>query len=711
MRSSKVDIHNSKTLLVIVLLLLSIFCFAVFLDIPGVRQVFGFFYLTFVPGFVFLKILNVTKLSRTETVLFSLGLSVAFLMFAGLLVNEFGFLLGISEPLSLTPLMVTLNIFMLIGGLIAYLRNGDIKFWRAKTINKPLPFVLLLSALPILSFLGAMSVNFYGNNSILLLMLIIISIVFIMGVISRKLLPSKFYSLAIVMIAIALLFHSSLISQNWVNFRSDVNLEYFVFKTTENNAHWSSYFTDLGYGRFNSMLSITILPTVYSILMNLDATCIIKVLYPLLFAFLPVALYRLWQINFSDKQSFVAAFLLIATSTFYTEMLGLCRQMVAELFFVLLLLVIFSEKMKPIHKTICFIVFTFALVTSHYGLAEIFFFFIFFVFISLIVMKRPSVKITATLVVLFFVIMHSWYIFSSNSLVFDSIVSYGNFVYQQLGQFFNPASRGISILRGLGMETSPSIWNSIGRAFAYFTEFFILAGFIGLITRRKKILLKKEYLMFTVIAMASLVALIAVPGLARTLNMTRFYHILLLFLAPLFVVGVDFFVKLIVKRRTELVTSIIILVVLVPYFLFQTNFIYEVVGTESWSLPLSKHRMSESFLRSGFGYFDQSEITGALWITKNVDLANSTIYGDDVSVEVVLGGHALIHPDHLEVLSNVTVLSANATVYLNRANLIEGIIEGPHDSWNITSISPTLDFANKVYSNGGCEIYNKASDS
>lgn len=247
----------------------------VFLDIPVARQIICFAYFTFVPGLIIIKLLRLNEFSVLETLLFSVGFSVAFLMLIGLFLNEFLFALGFSNPLSLLPLMITLNIFMLVGGVLACLRGESIQLWKVKNSKKVLLIVLPLIALPILSILGAMWVNIYGNNVLLLLMLVIIPILFVIGIISRKLLPSWFYPLAIVMIAIALLFHSSLISRYWVPFGSDTPGEYTVFKTTENNAHWGQM-----YGRFNSMLSITILPTVYSVLLNLDATYVIKALYP-----------------------------------------------------------------------------------------------------------------------------------------------------------------------------------------------------------------------------------------------------------------------------------------------------------------------------------------------------------------------------------------------------------------------------------------------
>jgi uncharacterized membrane protein len=675
-------------------------------DVPVARQVIVFVYLTFVPGLIIVKLLKLDELERLEIVLFSIGISVAFLMFAGLLINTLFPLFGVSEPLSLMPLMITLNSFILFGGVLVYLRSKDVKLLestRTAENTRASPLALLFMGLPILSVVGAFWVNAYDHNLILIFLMIAICLLFVMGVISKKFLHPKLYPLAVLLIAVSILFHTSLISNRLIPFASDNPLEYYVFRVTESNMQWSSGIYQWGtlYGRVNSMLSVTVLPTIYSSMLNMDATWVLKILYPLIFSLVPLCLYQLWQKNFGTKTAFIATFLFMAQNTFYTEMLGLNRQIIAELFFVLLLLVVLSKKIKPLNRVICFTIFSFALVTSHYAIAEIFMLFISLVWIYLLVMKRPSRRITATMVMLFFVVMFSWYLYTANAAVFDSFVEFGNNVYYQLGDLFNLASREPEILRGLGLESSPTIWNTMSRVFAYLTEFFIVVGFVALITKRKNVKLKREYFVFTVMAFVILGALIAVPGLSGTMNITRFYHILLFFLAPLCVLGAGSLVKLLSRRQTQL-GAFLLLIVLVPYFLFQTGFVYELAGTQSWSLPLSKHRMDTVFLRSKVGYFDECEVFGALWMSKNVAVGNTRISSSGFSKYFVLTSYGMVFRNQMDVLSNVTVLSIGEYVYLDRANIVDGFVS---DSLNITSVSHVFGSASKIYSSGRCEIY------
>jgi len=98
MNSHQFSGQDSKTFLLTIVIMMFLFCLVVLLDIPVARQIIGFLYLTFVPGFIFLRLLRLEGLSDVETILFSVGISVAFLMIVGLLLNEIGLMIGFSNP-------------------------------------------------------------------------------------------------------------------------------------------------------------------------------------------------------------------------------------------------------------------------------------------------------------------------------------------------------------------------------------------------------------------------------------------------------------------------------------------------------------------------------------------------------------------------------------------------------------------------------------
>ena len=81
----------------VVLLFHILLYIVIILDIPILRQIVAFCYLTFVPGFLILKLLKPTRTMLVEKLLLTVGLSLAFLMFAGLLINELFFALNILD--------------------------------------------------------------------------------------------------------------------------------------------------------------------------------------------------------------------------------------------------------------------------------------------------------------------------------------------------------------------------------------------------------------------------------------------------------------------------------------------------------------------------------------------------------------------------------------------------------------------------------------
>jgi uncharacterized membrane protein len=302
------------------------------------------------------------------------------------------------------------------------------------------------------------------------------------------------------------------------------------------------------------------------------------------------------------------------------------------------------------------------------------------------------------------VIMFSWYIFTSLASTYNSIVEFVNYVISQQIDFLNPASRGSTVLLGLGLGSSSTIWNLISRVFAYATEALIIVGFLGLITKRIKTKIEKDYLILIYIATAMLAALIIIPGLANTMNMSRFYHLLLFFLAPVFVLGGEVLVKFLLKRRKELIFSVLLTGILVPYFLFQTGFVYEVVQNDNWSLPLSGYRMDPYRLYRSIGVIYDQDVFSNSWIDKNVNFGNRQFYADRSSLSILLG-QGIILPNGVTDLNNATEVSASGIVYLNWLNVANGTIAGYDDIWNTTEVYSLFNDMNKIYSNGASEVY------
>ncbi|MEM3769705.1 MAG: DUF2206 domain-containing protein [Candidatus Bathyarchaeia archaeon] len=681
----------------------------ILLNIPIVRQTFIFAYFTLMPGLLIIQLLKPKDLRKTEILTFSVGISVALLMFIGLFVNELGFSIGITRPLSLVPLLTALNIFIL-ASTILVISKGDYTILQKIKINeKPHTIHLLILLIITTSILGAIWVTIYRNNTILMLTIALIAITFSIGLFSNKVFPPKSYKIAILGIALAILLHATLIYKYPIPYGSDTSYELYIYESTENKAYWNStLFRDQLHGRLNSMASITVLPTIYSTILNLDPLYVRKILYAVIFSFVPLILFQFWQKNFGYKRSFIAVFFFMSSITFFTEMVGLGRQMIAELFFALLLIIIFNRK-RTFFDNACYAIFSVALVISHYALAEIFLgLIILTTLIVLILTRKPTRKATITMTAFFLVVMFTWYIYTSHSTVFESTVSFGNYVLEQLDEFFNLSSREPTILRALGLEKPETIWNLASRVFFYLTELLIALGFIALITKRTDIKLENEQFIFTIVAMFFLGLTIVMPGMSKTLNATRFYHILLFILAPLCVLGSEFLTKLIFKQRHNLASTSLLFMVLVPYFLFQSGFIYELVNNESYA-PLSLHRMDPYRLYFWAGFADDPSVHGVKWLSANVNFKQTHIFADLSSIRHLLRAYGLIPDRYVTSVSNTTIMSQGQLVYLNSLNTVHNVTVTGSMAIGRVYTPPTneisfLENMNKIYTNGGAEI-------
>lgn len=456
------------------------------LNISIVRQVSVFVYLMFIPGFAILKILKLGERDVTFTVLFSAGLSIVFLMFAGLVINELYPLLGVSKPLSVIPLTITLMGLTVILLLVGYKSNSaravNIDFLvhiSKKTLFKAFVFVLP----PVLGIIGAL----YDYTPALIIMIVVVATLLALAAFSRRFLPSELYTLAIFAIGLGLLLHVTLISR--YNFGYDINTEYYVFKLTQIQAHWDRPGTVLAptqITNFQSDLSVTILPTIYAVLLNISGELIFKLVFGFIFSLVPLVLYRIFEVQTGKTFAFLSAFVFMLTPFgFYgTEPLGLNRQMLAELFFVLSVLLLVDKSIGFQKRTVLFLIFSFGVVISHYSTSYIYLLFIAFAFV--LSYKYGNGGVLTTGVVLFlFAITFSWYLYISNSAFLNLTSAIGNMIRFFGRDLFNPSARSTYAFTMLNPSTSSSIVGLIHRLLVYCQNGLILIGVVMLFIERR----------------------------------------------------------------------------------------------------------------------------------------------------------------------------------------------------------------------------------
>jgi uncharacterized membrane protein len=331
-------------------------------DIPVLRQVVAFIFLSFVPGLLLLKILRIHNVHIIESMLYSVGLSLAFIMAVGVLANFALPPLGVSRPIALLPLLLIITFVFLLFCLFAYIRDKDFRpssrsdsqtsesTWQSFRAN-PAPYLLAV-LLPLLAILGTSLVNAYHSNILIYALLFTIAI--IIGLVAfNKFIPPRVYPFMIFMMGMALIYQTTLISSNLVG--SDIHLEYYLGNLVAKNGYWDATIGPA----INSCLSIVLLAPVYSLLLNID---------PLLFALMPLALFRVFSLQIKPKYAFLAVVFFITMPMFMMDIAQLGRQQLSELFFVLVILLMVDRKLMLIQRTALVLIFGFGVVVSHYGM-------------------------------------------------------------------------------------------------------------------------------------------------------------------------------------------------------------------------------------------------------------------------------------------------------------------------------------------------------
>jgi uncharacterized membrane protein len=698
-------INVKYNLIYIIVALFAAFIISTAFDLMISRAVIGFVLLSFVPGYLVLKSLNIDTCDITETSFFSMGLGLVFLMFVGILTSQLAPFLGVAEPLSTIPLVLVLSVSVFSLVIICFFRNKSafaLAFSGIESnIKKYLPAFGILLLLPVLSIMGALVASYFSGTNIVYIVLFIGIALLLALSCFRKVIPSDLFPLFIFVFSLSLLFSNSLYSPNINGF--DIQHEYRFMETTFSAGQW---FPDV-FDKFSSLLSVTILPVEFWQFMGIDGIWVSKIIYPFIFAFVPVVSYKVYRLWLSKNIAFLASFFLVANSVFFTEMTTLGRQMIAELFLVILLFVLFSKNIKNSRKFVLFALFSFAMVVSHYAIAEIFLFLIGFSWFMLLILKKNSRRLNLSFVLIFAVIMFGWYIYIASGATFSEFTEMFDYVYRStINNFFDFSSRGDTVLLGLGIGNTPTTWvNLLGRVWAYAAELLLVVGYL-LVLLKPKIKFEKTYLVILSICMLLLILSIVLPSFAARLGMSRLYQIILIFAAPLMVIGTysisDFIFKS--KKNASIILSLIILI---PFFFFQTGVFYELSQSQSYSIPLSRYRFDASEY-SSLGLLETTDVFGVQWLSLYQLNGSAKIFSDNTADSILVrGGYGLFPVSRTQgIISNVTMLEQNSFMYLRYYNLKFNLLPDASGELNTTDYyNLQLTGASKVYSNGYCDIY------
>ncbi|MGZ4894571.1 MAG: DUF2206 domain-containing protein, partial [Halobacteriota archaeon] len=567
--------------------------------------------------------------------------------------------------------------------------------------------------------------------------------------------PQRYYGLAICSVALTLLLHNALITNFVWGF--DIQIERYVGQFVVTNGVWAaSPVIERNALNLNSMLSITMLAPTLSIATGISLTWVLKLIYPLLFALVPLALYRLYEKQTTPRFALFGVFYFMVTFSFYTEMVAMARQEIAEFFFVALLLLMVDRHMARGSRVFVFSLFGFALIVSHYALTYIFLFCFVLAWLMLIFTRRldlralthrirrtddrersaPSlwrprsmrstyVGISGAFVASLTVLALLWYRFANNSQPFNSLVSVTKIVFAYIGIRAPSAPSN-----GLGSTTDTPVApvlptraggmdaTGLQTIIAYklpmhqVTEYLVLIAvilsitgiLIALVYKRYRWALQDEFVAFAIAGVVILYLCLVQPFFAQSLNISRFYHITQIMLGIFLVIGCIAIARAATRvlpaTRHAGLPMKLVACFMVLLFLFNSGLVYKAAGELNSSPTVFALDKSVDYSKYG----DQ-ELMAARWIGGNS--SGNAIVADYFRYYAIYAfdeAHARKFAP-----STVATLPAGSYAYLGAQNVHSG--ELVLDLNILTMLTKTIDAqyyvggSNAIYSNGDAAIY------
>ncbi len=697
---------------------------SIYFDVPFIREILGFFYLAFVPGVVLMFLLRLDKRdlmdpgsdknhARTNQegsrflvpLLYSIGLSLAFLMFSGVIINYALLAIGIERPLTTYPVFFSISLLVLVSLFFVTRRENALALAPGikigSEVKKHVPITVFLLILPILSVAGTALMNNTGNNTLLLLLIVSIIVFSMSTVFLKDSIPAWAYPLALFTIGISLLFMHSLDTPHLVGY--DIHGEYHVFRLTDSMASWSPYLPEGMYRvsyiySYMTSISITILPEIFLVITGISPEYIFKFVLVSFFSIIPLIVFRIARCHFDRYTSFLSALFFIVLSYFHTQLPMVTRQGIAFVFFALLILALFDTRMDALKRRALFVVFLFSAILAHYSTAIILFLVLTAFFIlSTADRKSRSDKVKSNTVILMAIALFSWQVYTVGVLM--NLVKLIKNVAEHLTEFLEPVTRGGTVLSLVGIGTDDPVVR-VGFYLGTLTRIFIVVGTIFIVFKWRELKIKRDFVLLQAIGLALLFMVVIIPYASKGYNAERVYLQTLIILAPSFVIGGLKIMDLLRVRGKEMKYGIVVLVI-VFHFAFQSGLVYQFAGTPQ-NLVLS--REGDTYNRL---YVHEQDVESARWLG---NIAKEKPIFTDANGQNILISYGMLPNAKIWVVKADMELFGNPYIYLRYSNIVKGRITlrgGKNSNVNDTNVPYMLglDITDRVFDNGASRVY------
>ena len=315
-----------------------------------------------VPGILLLRALRVPGEVIAAHPVYVPAASLLVLTGSGLAVDVVGLLGGISAPLRTVPLLVGLEVVC--GALVACSVGAPAEMqipWVSLSRPARLAWPLLL---PLVAAAGAVRLNSGHGNQVAVVAVFAVIVVLVAGFLFAPWLDEPLLVVTIFAAALAMMWSFSLRGDSVYGY--DIASEYYSLHQTVVAGIWHFPHPDNAY---SAMLSVTVLPADLHALSGMSDLLVFKVLYPLIGAFFPVAVYCLARHVLASRWAFFAAALVIMQSTFFQEFPALARQEAATVLFAALITAVLDRKPPPRTRRAWVVLLSVGMVVFHYSTA------------------------------------------------------------------------------------------------------------------------------------------------------------------------------------------------------------------------------------------------------------------------------------------------------------------------------------------------------
>ena len=427
-----------------------------------------------------------------------------------------------------------------------------------------------------------------------------------------------------------------------------------------------------------------------------------------------------------ESTAFLAAFYFILFPRFYAEER---RQIIGELFLVLLIFTILSNKISLKKKELLIGVFGIALVVSHYSTFDVFVFCALFALVAMflidliprILPRIKTSKITKILspriVIIILTVGILWFTFASTSLDQTFVNFASRLINSFQSGFSNVGSRGNTVS---DFVSSGSNTTTLTYQLDYYINkipyLFLGLGLLAFIVNRKKLKIQSEYFFMVFAVLLILILTFILPSLADSFVEERFFHLALIFLAPVFFYGSILALTWVSKhfttpKRARSIAIGLICILFIIIFFFKVGFVNEIAGdlgpgsSASFSFAATINSSDPTVLASFYSeYVPTQEVYGARWLSSIMG-PNSIVYSDSDARQHVLRGYGLFVVSGNNLFANNSLFSPNSYVFLRTLNVEGYYVNSLGGVSNMTQINNQLVNADKIYSDGGSEIY------